>query len=379
MVRKGKGIMKKHVFSAALALVLAFLLVLPGCITIVTPTDAPGPKTTEATAPTDEPATPAETESPTEAPETNPPETSQPPVETTAKEPETTMPPTEPPQPVFKTGLYTFNVDSSLRPDNALCSAEFYFNENGQFQYSTNYKDAAGSYNSFGVGNYVVEGKTVTCYLWFGGGGDPGWHAAMFVKEVFTLESETTLRTETLSKGESLVLAYSTDKERTDWMSFSDATSMINTKYLFNKRGETIPSDLKLPVCTALYTFPGQAGKLLGDAELALYENGRCCISLSFTDGAGGSSMVGNYVKDDKQIHCYVWFIQAGDPMFYVTPDTVYDFQILENDQLLLNSLNDTNDLHFKRENDQSRLDYFTKYNNFATAIEYGYISKALD
>lgn len=89
--------------------------------------------------------------------------------------------------------------------------------------------------------------------------------------------------------------------------------------------------------------------------------------------------MVGNYVKDDKQIHCYVWFVQAGDPMFYVTPDTVYDFGILDDDRLLLSELNDTNDLHFEREKDQTKLDYFTKYNNFVTAIEYGYISKALD
>ena len=73
--------------------------------------------------------------------------------------------------------------------------------------------------------------------------------------------------------------------------------------------------------------------------------------------------------------------LAAGDifDREYVTLDTVYDFQILDNDQLLLSKLSDTNNLYFKREKDQARLDYFTKYDNFATAIQYGYISKALD
>ena len=373
--------MKKHVFSAVIALVLAFVMVLSGCITIVVPTNAPDSvapevttqmeETTKAPEKTEAPTTPAPTEAPTEPPTEAPTEApTEPPTEAL----------TEPPQPAFKTGLYIFDVDSKTRPNNALVSAMYYFSEEGQFKCHLSYNDAGGSYNNHFVGNYVVTGETLTCYYWFVRGGDVSIAACMFATDEFTLKNETTLQTKTVSKGETLDLVYSTDQEKIADLSFkSTAAAEINSKYLTNDRGKEIPVDLKLPVCTTLYAFPGEAGKLLGDAELALYENGRFCISLSFTDGAGGSSIVGNYVMGENQIHCYAWFVQAGDPMFYVSPDTVYDFTILDNGELMLDKLSDTEKLNFKKDNDQSKMDYYTKYDNFATAIQYGYISKALD
>ncbi len=376
MVRKGKGIMKKHVFSAGIALMLAFVMVLSGCITIVTPTNAPDSVAPEVT---------TQVEETTKAPEkTEAPTTPAPTEATTEKAPETTEAPTEaptePPKPAFKTGMYIFSVDPKTRSNEALVSATYYFSDEGQFKAHLSYNDAGSSYNNHFVGNYVVTGETVTCYYWFVRGADVSIAACMFASDEFTLKNETTLQSKTVSKGETLDLIYSTDKDKLADISLkSTAAAEINSKYLTNDRGKEIPSDLKLPVCTTLYAFPGEAGKLLGDAELALYENGRFCISLSFTDGAGGSSIVGNYVKDEKQIHCYAWFVQAGDPMFYVSPDTVYDFTILDNGELMLDKLNDTENLNFKKNNDQSKMDYYTKYDNFATAIQYGYISKSID
>ncbi len=362
----------------AIAVMLIVLLVMTAaaCQGGETTSSQAAPQSTESS------QTERSTEGTTEAPTTT--ETSTTEAPTTTEVPTTEAPTTEAPttteapvQPVFRTGLYELKGSWDERPMNKIGSATYYFSDAGQFCCEVSYKDASGSVNTDQVGNYVADGDTLTLYYWFSRGGDPSWNACMYAQDVFTIAGEDLLRTETVSEDETLEFSLSSDKDKEARMAFSPtAASVINSKYLFNGYGNPVPDDLELPQCTELYRYAGRSGELLGTAELGLFANGRFCLTTSFTDGAGGGTICGNYTVDEKQIHCYAWFSQAGDPVSYVTPDTVYDFWILDNDRVMVHELAGSEMLYFDQVKDAAEKDNFAKFNDFTRMIQYGRISK---